>query len=121
VLAIEKGPLTFLSTVQPPFTVETCNAGPKEFLKLTKEELLNLTPATVLGIPTTLGEKYSITPGFLQDALKPLLIQTTGKEKLEEEFQIKPGKFMISATKHYSWPRGGGKSFPLHKNCARHC
>jgi glutamate/tyrosine decarboxylase-like PLP-dependent enzyme len=29
---------------------------------------------------------------------------------LEEKYGIKPGKFLISATKHYSWPKGGGKS-----------
>ncbi|RMJ20189.1 hypothetical protein CDV36_000032 [Fusarium kuroshium] len=109
-LAIEKGPLKFLSTVKPPFIVETCNAGPKEFLKLTKQELLNLTPSTVLSIPTLLGEKYSISPGFLQDALKPYLVQTTGKDKLEREFDIKHGKYMICATKHYSWPKGGAIS-----------
>ncbi|KAM3468988.1 hypothetical protein MY5147_007421 [Beauveria neobassiana] len=106
-LAIEKGPLKFLSTIEPPFIVETCNAGPKEFLKLTKEELLNLTPPTVLSIPTLLGEKYSISSGFLQDALKPYLVQTMGKDELESMFDINKGKYMICATKHYSWPKGG--------------
>ncbi|KAI1360161.1 pyridoxal-dependent decarboxylase domain protein [Xylaria arbuscula] len=109
-LAIENGPLKFLSTVEPPFIVETCNAGPKEFLKLTKEELLNLTPSTVLSLPTLLGAQYSISPGFLQDALRPYLIQTTGKGKLERKFDIKDGKYMICATKHYSWPKGGAIS-----------
>lgn len=111
-LAIEEGLLKFLSTIEPPFIVETCNAGPKEFLKLTKEELLNLTPYTVLSIPTLLGEKYSISPGFLQDALRPYLIQTTGKDKLERKFDIYYGKYMICATKHYSWPKGGGEFLP---------
>ncbi|ETS84850.1 hypothetical protein PFICI_02875 [Pestalotiopsis fici W106-1] len=109
-LAIEKGPLRFLSTVEPPFIVETCNAGSKEFLKLTKEELLNLTPSTVLSIPTLLGERYSISSGFLQDALRPYLVQTTGKDDLERKFDINHGKYMICATKHYSWPKGGAIS-----------
>ncbi|KAH6843410.1 pyridoxal-dependent decarboxylase domain protein [Chaetomium sp. MPI-CAGE-AT-0009] len=109
-LAMTEGPLKFLSTVDPPFKVETCNAGPEEFLKLTEEQLLNLTPATVLAIPTRLGKEYSITPGFLQDALNPYLIQSTGKDELEKVFKIKPGKFMVSATKHYSWPKGGAIS-----------
>lgn len=108
-LAIENGPLKFLSTIKPPFAVATCNAGQKEFLQLTKEELLNLTPSTVLSIPTLLGEKYSISPGFLQNALKPYLVQTTGKDELERKFDINPGKYMICATKHYSWPKGGGE------------
>ncbi|KAK8121519.1 Pyridoxal-dependent decarboxylase conserved domain [Apiospora kogelbergensis] len=109
-LAIETGPLNFLSTVNPPFRVETCNAGLKEFLSLTKEELLNLTPSTVLSIPILLGERYSISPGFLQDALRPYLIQTTGKDQLEHRLNINPGKYMICATKHYSWPKGGAIS-----------
>ncbi|KAM3426292.1 hypothetical protein NHJ13734_009542 [Beauveria thailandica] len=64
----------------------------------------------VLSIPTLLGEKYSISPGFLQDALKPYLIQTTGKDELERRFNINQGKYMICATKHYSWPKGGAIS-----------
>ncbi|KAK4224626.1 pyridoxal phosphate-dependent transferase [Podospora fimiseda] len=108
--AIEEGPLKFLSTVEPPFTFETCNGGSKPFVSLSKDELLNLTPSKILSIPTILGEKYSITPNFLQSALKPFLIQSTGKEKLEKKYDINPGKFMISATKHYSWPKGGAIS-----------
>ncbi|KXH51499.1 hypothetical protein CNYM01_07651 [Colletotrichum nymphaeae SA-01] len=109
-LAIEEGTLKFLSTVEPPFKVETCNSGSKEFMKLTIKELLNLTPSTVLSIPTLLGEKYSISPGFLQDALRPFLVQTTGKDDLERKLKINPGKYMICATKHYSWPKGGAIS-----------
>lgn len=108
--AIEKGQLGFLADVQPPFTVETCKGEIKEFMKLTKHELQNLKPDTVLGLPTDLAKKYSISAAFLQDALKPYLIQTTGKGKLEELYGIKPGRFMVSATKHYSWPKGGAIS-----------
>lgn len=82
-------------------------------MQLTIKELLNLTPSTVLSIPTLLGEKYSISPGFLQDALRPFLVQTTGKDDLERKLKINPGKYMICATKHYSWPKGGGE-FPDH-------
>ncbi|KAF6809813.1 hypothetical protein CMUS01_13598 [Colletotrichum musicola] len=106
-LAIENGPLKFLSIVEPPFVIKTCNAGEKKFLDLTKEELLNLTPPTVLSIPTLLNRNYSITPVFLQEALKPYLVQTTGTDELERRFDINPGKYMICATKHYSWPKGG--------------
>jgi hypothetical protein len=115
-LAMTEGALKFLSTVQPPFMVETCKGGSKAFLELEHKELLNLKPATVLAIPTRLGEEFSITPGFLQKALEPYLIQTTGKDKLERELGIKPGKFMISATKHYSWPKGGGKFWFFHRD-----
>ncbi|KZZ90231.1 hypothetical protein AAL_07332 [Moelleriella libera RCEF 2490] len=51
-----------------PSSSKTCNAGPKEFLKLTKKELLNLTTSTVLSIPTLLG-----------------------KDELKREFDIKHG------------------------------
>lgn len=73
-LAIEKGPLKFLRNAHPRFMVETCEGEPRNFLELTKQELLNLTPSTVLSIPTVLGKQYSISPGFLQDALRPYLI-----------------------------------------------
>ncbi|UQC81238.1 uncharacterized protein CLUP02_06724 [Colletotrichum lupini] len=109
-LAIEKGPLNFLSVVEPAFEVETCNAGSKKFMELSNKELLNLTPSTVLSIPTLLGKKYSISPGFLQDALRPYLVQTTGKDELERKLEINRGKYMICATKHYSWPKGGAIS-----------
>ncbi|KAK4168147.1 pyridoxal phosphate-dependent transferase [Cladorrhinum sp. PSN259] len=109
-LAIREGALKFLSTVQPAFRVKTCKGEEKEFVKLTRDELLNLTPDTILAIPTTLNKNYSISPGFLQEALKPYLAQTTGKDKLEQTFKLHPGKFMISATKHYSWPKGGAIS-----------
>lgn len=78
-------------------------------MQLTVKELLNLTPSSVLSIPTLLGEKYSISPGFLQEAIKPFLVQTTGKDDLERKLEINSGKYMICATKHYSWPKGGGE------------
>ncbi|KAL8284400.1 hypothetical protein RB597_001861 [Gaeumannomyces tritici] len=105
--AIQEGQLGFLADVEPAFTVENCKGETKKFLELTESELLNLKPDTVLSLPTILAEKYSITAAFLADALKPYLIQTTGKDKLEKLYGIKPGRFMVSATKHYSWPKGG--------------
>lgn len=106
----EKGLLKFLANTEPAFMVEPCNGEPKEFLKLTDHELLNLKPSTVLEIPTKLNVQYSISPSFLQAALKPYLVQSTGKDVLERHYGIKPGKYMISATKHYSWPKGGAIS-----------
>lgn len=107
--AILEVPLRFLATVQPPFTVEPCIGGSKEFLRLTDWELLNLKPATVLGLPTSLAEKYSISSSFLQAALKPYVIQTTGKDVLEQTYKLKPGRFLIGSAKHYSWPKSGGE------------
>lgn len=109
-----EGSLRFLVDAEPPFTVKTCVGEEKAFLALSDWELLNLTPATTLGLPTSLAEKYSISSSFLQDALNPYLIQTTGKSVIEDMYGLKPGKFLISATKHYSWPKGGGEflSYP---------
>ncbi|SPO00097.1 uncharacterized protein DNG_02949 [Cephalotrichum gorgonifer] len=109
--AIEEGNLNFLSTIKPAFEAETSQGGPKkEFVKLSTWELLNLKPSTVLEIPTRLQAEYSISPSFLQDALMNYLVQSQGKQAIEAKYNIKPGRFLISATKHYSWPKGGGKS-----------
>ncbi|KAI1774360.1 pyridoxal phosphate-dependent transferase [Hypoxylon cercidicola] len=102
------GPLNFLSHTDLPFTVNTCTGHTKNFTDLSTWELLNLTPSTVLELPTRLGEAFSISPAFLQDALSKYLVQTVGTGYLEQKFDIKKSpKFFVSATKHYSWPRGG--------------
>lgn len=103
-------PLNFLAHADPPFLVENCKGEKKPFTELDTWELLNLKPSTVLELPTRLTNEYSITAQFLQDALKPYLIQTVGKDYLERCFDIETsGKFFLSTTKHYSWPKGGGK------------
>lgn len=103
-------PLQFLAHADPPFLVENCKGEKKPFIELDTWELLNLKPSTVLELPTRLTNEYSITAQFLQDALKPYLIQTVGKDDLERRFDIETsGKFFLSTTKHYSWPKGGGK------------
>lgn len=103
-------PLSFLAHADPPFLVENCKGEQKPFVELDTWELLNLKPSTVLDLPTRLADEYSITAQFLQDALKPYLVQTVGKDYLERCFDIdKSGKFFVSTTKHYSWPKGGGK------------
>ncbi|KAK0701996.1 pyridoxal phosphate-dependent transferase [Lasiosphaeria miniovina] len=114
-LAMEEGaPLHFLAHATPAFEVLTCRGTTdkfrgekKKFTDLSTWELLNLTPDTVLEIPTRLDKEYSISPAFLQSALRDYLAQTVGKDYLEKKFDIKPGKFFLSATKHYSWPKGG--------------
>ncbi|KAK3936916.1 L-tyrosine decarboxylase [Diplogelasinospora grovesii] len=94
-LAMAEGaPLNFLAHATPTFYVGTCKGEKKPFTELSTWELLNLTPSTVLELPTRLGEEYS----------------TLGKDCLEKTFGIKPGKFFVSATKHYSWPKGGAIS-----------
>ncbi|KAK4196720.1 putative L-tyrosine decarboxylase [Triangularia verruculosa] len=104
---IEEGPLGFLADA---FEVELCQGGMRRFTELSRQELLNLKPSTILDLPSKLGRDFSVSSSFLQEALNPYLIQTAGKSVLEEKYGLKPGKFLISATKHYSWPKGGAIS-----------
>ncbi|KAG6354646.1 hypothetical protein INS49_004664 [Diaporthe citri] len=102
------GPLRFLADAVPPFLVENCQGTKKPFDELSTWELLNLKPSTILDLPTRLATECSISPAFLQTALNDYLIQTLGKDELEKRFGIKNSpKFLISTTKHYSWPKGG--------------
>jgi hypothetical protein len=80
-------------------------------MELSTWELLNLKTSTVLELPTRLYDEYSISPEFLQGALDKFLIQSVGQKALEDKYGIRPGKFLIATTKHYSWPKGGGKSY----------
>lgn len=37
-------------------------------------------------------------------------IQSTGKDGLENKYtKDKPAQYMLSTTRHYSWPKGAGK------------
>ncbi|KNB16110.1 hypothetical protein FOXG_14576 [Fusarium oxysporum f. sp. lycopersici 4287] len=111
-LAMAEGaPLNFLTRIKPPFKVSTCKGEEKPFTELSTWELLNLKPTAILQIPTRLTSEYAISATFLQTALKDYLIQTVGKEYVDQKFGItKPAKFFVSATKHYSWPKGGAIS-----------
>ena len=105
----EGNPLAF---VPKNFTVRTCQNELKEFRELSLWELLNLKPKTILDIPEQLHVKHQITPSFLQGALNDFNIQTRGKDALEQHFGIDSESCaptrMVSSTRHYSWPKGGG-------------
>ncbi|KAK5994152.1 L-tyrosine decarboxylase [Cladobotryum mycophilum] len=103
----ENGPLNFLARTKSNFQVKTCQGVKKLFKELSIWELLNLTPETVLDLPTYLYKRYLISPSFLEKSLKSSLVQTVGTRNLENQFNLQPGHFFISATKHYSWPKGG--------------
>lgn len=102
-------PLAFISE---EFAVRTCKNELKKFRELSVWELLNLKPKTILDIPEQLHAKYRITPEFLQGALNDFNIQTCGKDALEQHFSIDSvdgaPTIMVSSTRHYSWPKGGG-------------
>jgi hypothetical protein len=66
-----------------------------------------------------LHDEYSISPSFLQDALKKYLVQFKGKEVLKEKYGSNPGRFLISATKHYSSLRAAAsRVFAFPPSCA---
>ncbi|KAE8143371.1 pyridoxal phosphate-dependent transferase [Aspergillus pseudotamarii] len=100
-----KGPLNF---VADRFMVTTCKGERKLFTDLSTWELLNLRPKTVLDLPQELHEQFGISPKFVESALQHFNIQSTGKDILEREFEVKqPIKCFLSNTRHYSWPKGG--------------
>ncbi|KAI0323980.1 PLP-dependent transferase [Cubamyces sp. BRFM 1775] len=113
----EKKPLAFIADT---FTVTTCDDPntPQPLSKLTPWQLLNLTPDVVLGIADRLTAEYGITADFLAAALGPYLAQTTGKEKLMDMYDIElEPRYLISNTKHYSWPKAAALVGIGSENC----
>ncbi|KAL8801326.1 MAG: hypothetical protein Q9182_004532 [Xanthomendoza sp. 2 TL-2023] len=99
------GPLSFIGST---FVIETCNGSKKLFKDLSKWELLNLKVPTVLEIPERLAIEYGISSTFLQETMQKYGIQSVGLGPLERQFNIdKPIQYMLSSTRHYSWPKGG--------------
>ncbi|KAJ4463690.1 pyridoxal phosphate-dependent transferase [Lentinula lateritia] len=105
-LSLRLAMMNQLEFIADTFHVDTCTHESKLLKDFTTWELLNILPSNVLDIPTRLNEEYGITAQFLQDALKPYLAQTVGKERLEREFHVEPMAYFASATMHYSWPKG---------------
>ncbi|KAJ3785409.1 pyridoxal phosphate-dependent transferase [Lentinula aff. detonsa] len=105
-LSLRLAMINQLSFIADTFHVGTCTRESKLLKDFTTWELLNILPSDVLDIPTRLNSEYGITAQYLQDALKPYLAQTVGKERLEREFNIQPMAYFASTTMHYSWPKG---------------
>ncbi|KAI3231206.1 hypothetical protein DTO012A9_8158 [Penicillium roqueforti] len=103
--AMKEGSLGFIAD---SFYVTTCVGEEKLFRDLGNWELLNLRSEVILSMGDALYRQYGITSKFLENALTPFSIQTTGKDVLEREFNItKPTKYFLAQTRHYSWPKGG--------------
>ena len=100
------GPLSFIATT---FEIENCLGVTKLMKDLTKWELLNLKPKVILDIPEKLYHQYHISPSFLNTVMQDYGIQSTGKGTLEQEFGVGPMKYLVSNTRHYSWPKAAGK------------
>ncbi|OCH96572.1 PLP-dependent transferase [Obba rivulosa] len=98
-----------LNFIADTFKVHKC-AEP-EILTLLRDldtwELLNLRVQEILDIPTRLYDEYGITSTFLESIMTKYIIQSRGKQAVEQEWNIKmPPQYLISNTKHYSWPKG---------------
>ncbi|KAF4543741.1 Pyridoxal-dependent decarboxylase domain protein [Lasiodiplodia theobromae] len=106
-LALRKafdGPLGFAGDT---FTVKTARNEEKLFIELSTWELLNLKPDTILDLPVRLNVDYGISSKYIERILDEFGIQSRGKDALDREFGIeKPPQYMISNTRHYSWPKG---------------
>lgn len=101
------GPLSFIAD---DFDIMTCNGTkPKKFKELLPWEMLNLRSKDILDIPERLYRKYYISPQFLDGIMKSYGIQTTSKRIMDDEFGIKQGRYFVSNTKHYSWPKSAGE------------
>ncbi|OJD39925.1 pyridoxal-dependent decarboxylase domain protein [Diplodia corticola] len=97
-----------LGLVKDTFTVKTAQNVEKLFSDLTTWELLNLKSETILDIPDRLNRDYSISSKYIEQILDDYGIQSRGKEALDRHFGIeKPAQYMLSNTRHYSWPKGG--------------
>jgi hypothetical protein len=101
-------PGEMLSFLSSSFFIDTCKGENKLFAELTTWQLLNLKPTEVLDIPQRLAREFGISPMYMEKVLEKYSIQETGKDVLEREFNIKPGLYMLSNTRHYSWPKGAG-------------
>lgn len=108
----EGEPLAFLAG---KFYIDTCEGRVELFSKLTPWELLNLKSSDILDIPDRLHAEHGISNSFLSEVMNQFTIQTTGKDALERAFGFadKDAQYMVSNTRHYSWPKSAGK-YPLH-------
>ncbi|KAL1650206.1 hypothetical protein SLS58_001017 [Diplodia intermedia] len=94
--------------ISDTFTIKTAQNVEKLFTELTTWELLNLRPGTILDIPDRLNRDYGISSKYIEQILDQYGIQSRGKEALDRDFGIeKPAQYMLSNTRHYSWPKGG--------------
>ena len=104
----EGAPLNFIAS---DFMVETCAGQKKKFIDLSTWELLNLKPDTVLDLSDRIYDEYGVSSDFISDVMGKYSIQSTGKDVLEQKYEIaKPIQYMLANTRHYSWPKGSGRS-----------
>ncbi|KAL1744697.1 pyridoxal phosphate-dependent transferase [Schizophyllum fasciatum] len=113
------GPLVF---VADRFEVVTAGSSQEKqlFKNLDTWQLLNLPIPVVLSIGEELYQQFGITPEFLTSAISPYLIQNKGMEHLVDKYDIAEApQYLISSTRHYSWPKSGALVGIGSDNCVR--
>ncbi|KAK8085300.1 pyridoxal-dependent decarboxylase conserved domain protein [Apiospora hydei] len=108
-LALRKafGPNQKLNFLSEEFYVGTCQGERKLFTHMSNWELLNLKPNDILDLPDRLYLEHGVSNKFLSEIMNEFTIQSTGKDELERELGLtKPCQYMLSTTRHYSWPKG---------------
>ena len=103
-----------LAFIASTFRVPLPKTGEDAFFsELDLWQLLNLPAKTILDMPDRLHEQFGITPAYLDEVLYDYLVQSRGKQAIETEWQMPDSpSYFISATKHYSWPKGAGTVHP---------
>jgi hypothetical protein len=113
--AIDEGMLGFVGDSFKVTPAGPADTQPKLLKNFSNWELLNIPSQEVLSLADRLHLEYGISSQFLQAALEPYLVQSAGKEKMFEKFGVdlnKPPQYLVSSTKHYSWPKSAGR-FPV--------
>ncbi|KAI0766186.1 PLP-dependent transferase [Trametes elegans] len=97
-----------LEFISSTFTIPLPTTGEDVLLsELGLWQLLNLPSKTILDIPGRLHQQYGITSKYLDDVLYQYIVQTRGKQAVETDWEMPYSPtYFISATKHYSWPKG---------------
>jgi len=111
------GPLAFISN---RFSVHPCAHSDilVPFKELNVWELLNLRPEEILSIPDRLHKGFGISSNFLEQALRPYIVQSTGKDFYQDNYGIEQPQYLVSSTRHYSWPKGAGTYCQIPLFCA---
>ena len=106
---MEKGQV--LDFCAPTLKVFTCKNTKEKvlFSDLKSWDLVNLPVDVILNLPEDLHDQCGVSQDFLGEALKPFLVQEQGKDGLLKKYSVKEPQYLISATRHYSWPKSAGK------------
>jgi hypothetical protein len=103
-------PLNFISNRFKALKCAPC-ASQELFSDLDTWYLLNLRPEDVLEIPDRLAREFGISSRFLDSTMEKYIVQSTRMNALYENWDVKDApEFLIAGTKHYSWPKGVGRS-----------